>query len=112
MPETVTVQGDQVAITGANGSDMHVTLTAYPELGTVIDVIRLTLAGDLTAIRARFDVVFSGTRDAWRMILTPRDAIAGQLLTAVLVDGDATAIRAIDIRQTNGDRQTLSITPG
>ncbi|MBO9328214.1 outer membrane lipoprotein carrier protein LolA [Achromobacter xylosoxidans] len=66
------------------------------------------LAGDTSGLRENFDLAFSGTAQAWRLVLTPRSALLRQIFDGIRIDG-AALVQRIELRETQGDRTVLQM---
>jgi hypothetical protein len=86
-------------------------LADYPQLAPLIDSIRATLAGDLAALQRVFDVEYSGSLDQWQLHLTPRDSHLGAMLLQIELRGERDAVREVQVRQRDGDRSIMHVTP-
>ena len=109
--ESLVVEGDRVILTESNEPPRVVPLSADPGLRALVDAFRAPLAGDLPALERSFRVRGSGSPAAWQIDLTPNDAAVARFLSAVHLEGVGDALRAVDIVQTNGDRQHIAIGP-
>ncbi len=73
------------------------------------DLFLAVLQGDTEALRGDFELELSGTAQAWALRLTPRSKLLGQIFTAILIRGGATAER-IELLETQGDSTVLLLT--
>lgn len=64
------------------------------------------LHGDTVALQRDFELELNGTAQAWALTLTPRSKLLGQIFTAILIQGSATAER-IELLETQGDSTVL-----
>lgn len=67
------------------------------------------LQGDTDALRDDFELELSGTAQVWTLSLTPRSKLLGQIFTAILISGGATAER-IELLEAQGDSTVLLLT--
>ena len=111
QPERLEVDGDRLILTQGADPPRVIDLAATPELRTLIDAIRAPLTGDAQALRRAFTPTTAGTMDNWTIDLTPRDPAAAKLLRTVRLTGQNDAITTLTLTQTNGDQQTMTITP-
>jgi hypothetical protein len=92
------------------GRRTHVLdLPQYPQLLPFIESIRATLAGERGTLEQHFALKFEGSFDRWALRLTPRDAVLSRAVREVIIEGDATVIRTIEIRQDDGDRSLMTL---
>ena len=86
-------------------------LADYPQLAPLIDSIRATLAGDRASLERVFNVEYSGDLDHWQLHLTPRDSKVSTTLAQIDLGGERAAVREVQVRQRDGDRSIMHITP-
>jgi hypothetical protein len=109
-PETLIL--DHGVLTARRGKREHqVELSAYPQALPFIESLRATLAGDGAALERYFKVEFSGGLPHWTLRLTPRDAALGRSVAEVTLSGEQGTIRALEIREPDGDRSLISLGP-
>jgi hypothetical protein len=84
-------------------------LSDYPLLWGLIESMRATLKGDLAALEHFYRVDMSGSRDDWHLLLTPRGEKMKAAVESIRIDGRERAIRAIEVRERNGDRSVMTI---
>ena len=106
--ESITIEGSRVTV--ARGGAHAERVIALPAGGTahaLIESLRATLAGDLGALERHFAVAVAGTRGAWSMSLTPREAT----LPVVRVEfaGKDSRIQRIEVLESGGDRTVTTI---
>jgi outer membrane lipoprotein-sorting protein len=70
------------------------------------DLFLAVLRGDTAALQRDFELELSGTADIWALALTPRSKLLGQIFTAILIQGGATAER-IELLEAQGDSTLL-----
>lgn len=70
------------------------------------DLFLAVLQGDTEALQRDFELELSGTAQAWALTLTPRSKLLGQIFTAILIQGGATAER-IELLEAQGDSTLL-----
>ncbi len=73
------------------------------------DLFLAVLHGDTEALQRDFELELSGTAQAWALTLTPRSKLLGQIFTAILIQGGATAER-IELFEAQGDSTLLLLT--
>ncbi|MBF6568208.1 MAG: hypothetical protein IVW54_04940 [Candidatus Binataceae bacterium] len=88
-----------------NGNDIHRLASAkIPAFAHMYELLDRAMMGDWSAMQKDFTLEYTGTRRAWRIILTPLRS-AGPLaarLTSIVMTGDG-RIDTVDINRTNGD---------
>ena len=108
--ERIVLQGDRLTIDTPAGS-RNVTGIAgnAPGIGTLIEAVRATRAGDLPVLEHDFELEVAGTRDDSRLRLTPRTPELAQYVSAVTVSGTGARVRRIEVLETSGDRTVMQI---
>ena len=86
-----------------------VSLRDFPQAVPFVESLRATLAGDRAALARYFTMQFSGTLGRWTLELTPTDAALKRSVQHILISGETDRIRAVQIRQRDGDTSTLTI---
>lgn len=110
VPERFVLDHDQVTITGGPVHKTHIfSLAQYPQIGGLVEGIRATLAGDLTALDRFYVVRLSGTATAWQLILQPKDARLTRFIKWIRIQGSEDRITAIDTESSNGDTSEMSV---
>ncbi|WP_413192130.1 LolA family protein [Pararobbsia alpina] len=114
-PQSLVVDGDTVTMS-RDGRQRVVSLSQYPEIGTLVDSIRGTLTGDRASLERSYKLTLDGTTDAWHLTLTPADASLAKNIDHIVVSGGVDAsghaqIRTIETFQTGGDRSVMTIEP-
>jgi len=71
---------------------------------TIADNFVVLFAGDLAALRERYQVAFVSEHPRWRIGLTPRAAPLSQFIASVELRGDGPALEQIAILEADGDR--------
>ena len=111
-PKAETLILDHEVLTARRGKhERQVALDVYPQAVPFVESMRATLAGDAAALERYFSVQFSGSLASWELRLTPRDASLAQSVAKVTLSGEQAAIRAVEIRERDGDRSLISIGP-
>ncbi len=107
-PQTVTVRGNSLCITAAQGPNC-VQLSAHPQIAGVITAIRAALSGDRAALQRDYDLGLNGRPEQWTLALTPRQA--GGPIRSILIQGGAAVIEQIQILNSNNDQSVIAIRP-
>ncbi len=105
------VTGDHLTVQQPDGKTRDLSLSEFPELGSLIESIRATLAGDAATLSRYYAATLTGTQDDGLLQLEPRDPRLRKLLTLVRIQGDGTSIRSVGTMEQNGDRTEMTITP-
>ena len=89
--------------------EYRVALADYPRVAPYIDSIRATLAGDRAELERVFRVEFSGSGEAWTLLLAPLDAKVAAEVATIRIQGEADAIRVVTMALTNGGRSVMTL---
>jgi outer membrane lipoprotein-sorting protein len=71
---------------------------------TIVENFVVLFAGDLTALRERYQVEFASQELRWRIQLTPKAAPLSQFIAGVELRGDGPALEEMTILEADGDR--------
>lgn len=110
-PETVTLNGETLSGVRANGEHYTVSLSERPEVATLVEGVRSTLAGDLPTLRRYYTVDFKGNHDDWELDLTPKNERVRDKVEAIRIKGAELVLKTIDIDERDGDRSRMTIIP-
>jgi hypothetical protein len=106
--ESLIVEGNTITI--ERGTQKHVIqMQEYPELVALINSIRGTLAGNREVLERSFKLKLEGSRERWKLLLTPADAAVGRNVHLIRIDGAQDNLRSIEVIQTDGDRSYMTI---
>jgi hypothetical protein len=108
--ESLVLSGDQLVLRQGQRT-RSLALADLPDGGLAIASLRGTLAGDLAALRRGWVVTMRGDRRQWTLELTPSSASLAQYIEAVQIDGRLEQIERVEIRQADGVRSLMLVTP-
>jgi len=86
-----------------------IDLNESPELSALIESIRATLAGDRRSLELNYVVALTGSREQWKLALTPSDFQARQKVKRITLSGIAGEVREVEVLQADGDRSVMTI---
>lgn len=110
QPESLIVDGNKILI--ERGSQTYYFTTQnLPELGVLINSIRGTLAGNLSALERSFQLSLKGNIDKWTLQLIPTNEKMQKLLQHIQIVGINSQIHSIEVSQVDGDRSYMMIKP-
>lgn len=95
----------------AQGSTRRFVLQQYPAIWALVEGLRATLAGDDTSLHQFYSISLQGTRNHWRMELTPLDKAMQEMVKSIRIQGMDGKIHVIEIFEKNGDRSVMTIVP-
>lgn len=115
--ESVRIEGNVVTYEGAplggNVQKRTFTLSDAPLLAALIESLRATLAGDLPALRRRYDVSGSApqSQKGWQLTLVPRERALLDAVAKVVLRGTGSEVSTVEIVEASGDFTLMQITP-
>jgi hypothetical protein len=110
-PESFILNGDTLSGTRSNGDHFSVALSEHPEIGALVEGVRATMAGDLPALSRYYKLVIEGSRAEWRLWLLPKTDAMREKIDAIRIVGSDYVLRTIEIRERDGDRSEMIVTP-
>jgi len=108
--ESMVLAGDQLTLRQGTRT-RSLALGDLPDQGLAINSLRGTMAGDLATLRRGWNVELRGEHRQWTLELTPLASGVKQYIDAVQIDGRQDQIDRIEIRQADGVRSVMQITP-
>jgi len=123
--ESVRIEGNVVTYEGSpTGSAVQkrtFALSEVPLLAALSESLRATLAGDLSALRRHYDVVWSALQapvqaqvkstTGWQLTLVPRERALREAVAKVVLRGAGNEVSAVEIVEASGDLTLMQITP-
>jgi outer membrane lipoprotein-sorting protein len=109
-PERLVLDGDRVTMkTGPDGETHTFSVTEYPQIGGLVEGIRATLAGDLSALDRYYTVQLTGSASDWQLRLLPRDPDLEKLVKLVRIQGREDRILTVETDESDGDRSVMTV---
>jgi hypothetical protein len=109
--ENLVVDGDRLTLTEADETPRVIDLEGESAIRALVDAIRGTLSGDLSALRRSYAVTMEGRLSAWRLLLVPTDASVARLVAHTTIEGAGTDLHLVRTTQANGDEIRMTISP-
>jgi len=106
--EVVRVEGEELTVE-REGKAHSVTLRDSPLLGTLVESLRATLAGDGGELQRLFSVSMEGPKGRWTLKLTPRELDVAGVVTEISISGSGPRVGRIEIQEPSGDRSVMTI---
>lgn len=106
--EIVRVDGEELTVEREDKRH-RVTLRNAPLLGTLVESLRATLAGDGGELRRLFSVSMEGPKERWTLKLTPREIDVAGVVTEISISGAGLRVGRIEILEPGGDRSVMTI---
>ena len=108
--ERIVVDSERVTL--ERGGKRHTLgLRENPAVAVLVESVRATLAGDLAAVTRSYSVGLEGTPARWRLTIRPLDPTGAQIVERIDIEGQHAVVRSVEIRQADGDRSIMTITP-
>ena len=107
-PERVVVDRELVTLERA-GKRHSLSLRDNPAIAVLVEGLRGTLAGDLSALTRTFSVALDGGPARWRIILRPLDPASATLVDRIEIAGGEAQVRSVEIFQSDGDRSLMTL---
>ena len=111
ISESVALRGDSVTGVQRNGDRYSVTLGEHPEIASLVEAIRSTLAGNLPVLERYYTIDFKSSRAAWQLKLTPRNQAVHEKIDDILIRGTDAILKRVEVHEKDGDRSEMIITP-
>lgn len=108
--ERLVADGDRVSLEHG-GQTQTLSLAQYPQVAVLVDAIRGTLAGDRAALERGYTLALTGSAQAWRLVLTPRDPAVAKLVTGITIQGRQGRVERVEVDQADGDHSLMQIRP-
>jgi outer membrane lipoprotein-sorting protein len=97
------IDGGRLSYTDETGAS-DVNLAGNRVARTLVENFVVLFAGDLAALRERYDVGFEAKGQSWRMRLVPKAAPLATFVASVELSGEGPALAAMALREVDGDR--------
>jgi outer membrane lipoprotein-sorting protein len=106
--EIVRLDGETLTVE-REGRTRSVTLRNSPLVGTLVESLRATLAGDAGELQRLFSVSMEGPKERWILKLTPREIDVAGLVAEIGISGSGPRVGRIEIQEPSGDRSVMTI---
>jgi len=94
--ETTTIRAGEAVIERAGKSPRRFSLSRVPELAGLQASFGALLSGDGARLRRHYTISSEGTRGAWKLLLTPKDAALAAKVERVVLHGRGSELRCIE----------------
>ena len=109
-PESMVVERDTLTLE-RDGRKRELRLQQYPEILSIVQAVRGALLGNRSLLEQSYALALHGSRQDWRLVLTPLDAHLQRWVKQITVTGKDGEILGIETAQADGDRSVLQIEP-
>lgn len=107
--EVIRVDGENLTVE-REGKTRSVTLGQVPLVGTLVESLRATLAGDGAGLERLYVVSVEGPRERWTLKLTPREIDVAGVVMEINISGSGARVSRIEIQEPGGDSSVMTIT--
>jgi hypothetical protein len=107
--EVMLLDGDRLTLTLHEKRPLYLRLQSHPEVAVLVESIRGTLSGDLSALEKNYAIDFSGGQNKWRLMLTPLQKTVTKVVSQIQIAGNDANIKTITFTQVDGDRSEMTI---
>jgi outer membrane lipoprotein-sorting protein len=108
FPEVMRVDGDMLVME-REGKSRSIMLSQVPVVGTLVESLRATLAGDATELDRLYAVTMEGPRERWTLKLLPREYEVAGIVSQISISGSGSRVNRVEIRELSGDRSVMTI---
>jgi len=106
--EVIRVDGDWLTVE-REGKTRSIALLNEPLVGTLVESLRATLAGDGAELERLYSVRVGGTRQRWTLALTPRELEVAGVVKSIGIAGSGSRIVRLEILEPGGDGSVMTI---
>ena len=107
-PESLVLEGDRLTLErGTQRRTMALRDNAV--VGTLVESIRSTLAGDAATLEKLFRTTVEGAPSKWRLVLVPSDSRTLGFVTEIRIAGRGAWIDTVEFVEPQGDRSVMTI---
>lgn len=110
--ETVSVEGSEIKLTRTDDGRTRgsvISIEDYPELRSIVESVRSTLAGDATELKNNFSVSVTGSPDTWKIELKPMTKKLAKSIESILIAGTGTQISEFQTTEADGDVSVMTL---
>lgn len=100
--ETITIRDGQARIERSGRGARSFALSRAPQLAGMQASFGALLSGDVATVSNAFALATNGSREDWRMTMTPKEAAMKQHLTDITLYGRGAELRCIETRAVAG----------
>ncbi|MEW5306455.1 MAG: hypothetical protein WDW36_008918 [Sanguina aurantia] len=102
--ETASIADGKVTLQRAGKSARTFSLSHAPQLQVLLDSFVALLSGDASRLQQAFDIRQAGAASgAWTLTLTPRDPKLAKSVGRIVVDGNKSQSRCMQMQDPDGD---------
>jgi hypothetical protein len=106
--EVMRVDGDTLVVE-REGKSRSIMLSQVPVVGTLVESLRATLAGDASELERLYAITMEGPRERWTLKLLPREFEVAGVVSGISISGSGSRVTRVEIREQGGDRSVMII---
>lgn len=107
--ERTSVENGEASVQRGDKPARTFSLSQAPELEGFLRGFAALLGGDAETLERDFELGAAGTRESWRLTLTPRDDRLKRRVSAIEVDGAGASAHCFTTREADGDVNVLLV---
>ena len=107
--ESMTIADGEASVSRGDKPARKFSLSQAPELEGFLRGFAALLGGDADTLARDFTITATGTGNAWRLKLVPRDARLAKRMTSIEVEGAASGARCFTTNEADGDVNVLLV---
>lgn len=110
--ETLSIKGGEVLIVRQDDGrtrSSKLNVADYPELRSLVESVRSTLAGDSESLREHFELEAAGNAGEWSLLMTPVSAKISESIERIAIAGAGREIREFTTTEPDGDRRVMTL---
>lgn len=110
VSERFALDGDKIVMDGGPDRQVHeFSLAAEPQIGSLVEGIRATLAGDLPTLERFYTVQLTGGPTDWQLLLQSKNTDLARFVKWIRIHGGGNRIDTIATASSDGDHSEMSI---
>ena len=98
------IDANRLLIRGRDGGEEIIRLDNAPQLLAYVAAMQAVLAGDLERLHSYFELRLEGPREAWNLLLTPKEPGLARQVRQVEISGAHSEVLRFLILEQGGDR--------
>jgi len=111
--ETVSVKDGEIKLSRTDDGRTRgstISIDDHPELRSIVESVRSTLAGDSGELENNFSVEVGGNTSEWTIELKPVSKKLSKTIESIQIAGSGQKISEFQTRETDGDVSTMTLT--
>ncbi len=101
------LDGDRMQLISHGRVARELVVTDIKPLAAMVDALRATFAGDLTALREHYRLDYQADGARWILDLAPLTSAVSSLIQRIRISGDGATIQVIETLERSGDQRRI-----